>query len=224
MLPLRDHNPSPKKPVITVLLIAANLYGFFRELLAPDLENFIREYALIPASVDFGSPAALFPFLTSIFLHAGWFHLLSNMWFLWIFGDNVEERFGKIKYLLIYLLSGVIAGAAQYAVSAGSAVPMLGASGAVAGVLGAYLVFFPRHRVDTLVPIFFFVQIIPLPAYIMLGYWFITQIFAGVGSLAVQTAASGGVAFFAHVGGFIAGVFFAKLRNRGLTPVRRIWI
>lgn len=221
MLPLRDHNPSHKKPVITVLLIAANLYGFFRELAAPDLENFISDYALIPANTDFGNPVTLLPFLTAIFLHAGWFHLLSNMWFLWIFGDNVEERFGKIKYLLIYLLSGVIAGVAQYAVSADSAVPMLGASGAVAGVLGAYVIFFPRHRVDTLVPIFFFVQIIPLPAYIMLGYWFITQIFAGVGSLAVETAASGGVAFFAHIGGFIAGILFAKFRNRGLTPVRR---
>ena len=213
MLPLRDHNPSRTFPLITLVLIGASVYGFFRELAAPDIEAISGAYGLIPASVNFGEARTLLPFLTSMFLHAGWFHLLSNMWFLWIFGDNVEDRFGKIRYLFVYLVSGIAAGLAQYLVGPGNTIPMIGASGAVAGVLGAYLVFFPRHQVDTLVPLGFFTRIVPLPAFVMLGYWFIIQLFSGVGSLAVETA-SGGVAFFAHIGGFIAGVIAARILRR----------
>jgi membrane associated rhomboid family serine protease len=136
------------------------------------------------------------------------------MWFLWIFGDNIEERFGRLRFILFYLAAGIAAGLAQYAVDPASQIPMLGASGAVAGVLGAYWVFFPRHTIDTLVPVFGFIRIVPLPAMVMIGYWFLIQIFSGVGSLAAQTAATGGVAFFAHIGGFLAGLAFAKLSRR----------
>ncbi len=214
MLPLRDHNPSHTFPVVTILLIAANAYGFFRELTALNIEALISQYALVPAAVDIGQFETLLPFFTSMFLHGGWLHLLSNMWFLWIFGDNIEERFGRIRYLLFYLAAGIAAGLAQYAVDPASQIPMLGASGAVAGVLGGYWVFFPRHTIDTLVPVFGFVRIIPLPAMVMIGYWFLIQLFSGVGSLATQTAAAGGIAFFAHIGGFIVGVIFAALSRR----------
>lgn len=213
MLPIRDHNPSRSTPLVTLALILANLYGFWLELTAPDLEAIIETYALIPASVSLAAPETLTPFATSMFLHAGWLHLLSNLWFLWIFGDNVEDRLGKIRFILLYFVSGIIAGIAQYLVIPESIIPMLGASGAVAGVLGAYLIFFPRHRIDTLVPIFFFLTVIQLPAVVILGYWFLLQLLSGLGSLGLAIA-GGGVAFFAHIGGFLAGAFYALLNLR----------
>lgn len=185
---------------------------FFLELVAPNTELFIDQYALIPANVNFSNLSSLTPFITSQFLHAGFLHILSNMWFLKIFGDNVEEKFGSIFYLFIYLLSGVVGGLIQYLFSPDSTIPMLGASGAVAGVLGAYLVFFPRHQIETLIPFGFYMSTVRLSAQVMLLYWFITQLFSGVGSVAV--AQIGGVAFWAHVGGFVAGWLIAKL-SRG---------
>lgn len=208
MLPLRDHNPPPRFPFVTWILIAANVFVFWMEISAPNVRRFILEYGLVPENLEIAD------FFSAMFLHGGWFHLISNMWFLHIFGDNVEDRLGKIKYLLFYLASGVVAGLAQYTVDPTSTIPMIGASGAVAGVLGAYILFFPRHTVDTLVPIFYFIQIMRLPAIILIGYWFVTQLFAGVGSLAVNTAATGGIAFFAHIGGFLTGAVLAQLFSK----------
>lgn len=209
MFPLRDSHKTYKFPLITVALLVANVIVFFLELTAFDSDAFIQTYALIPEEVDFGNYLTLTPFVTSQFLHAGFVHIIGNMWFLKIFGDNVEERFGSIRYLLIYLLSGVMGGFIQYVFSPRSDIPMLGASGAVAGVLGAYLVFFPRHKIETLVPLGLFTRIIDVPASFMLIYWFIIQVFSGVGSVAV--AQIGGVAFWAHVGGFVTGYLIAKL-------------
>lgn len=209
MFPLRDSRPSNKFPLVTSLLIIINALVFFLELTAFDSEAFISHYALIPASVDFSDISTLKPFITSQFLHAGFIHIISNMWFLKIFADNVEEKFGSIFYLFIYLLSGAVGAFIQYVFIPNSTIPMLGASGAVAGVLGAYLVFFPRNRIKTLVPVGFFISTIDIPASVMLIYWFITQLFSGVGSIA--TAQIGGVAFWAHVGGFATGWLIAKL-------------
>ena len=212
MIPLHDSKPTGVFPLVTILIIAANIWIFFLEYTSVDLEAFIASWALIPALVDIGVPGTLLPFITSQFLHAGLFHILSNMWFLWIFGDNVEEHFGKIFFPIVYLWSGVMGGLAQYIVDPSSQIPMLGASGAVAGVLGAYMILYSRHTIKTLVPFFGLMQIIDVPAGIMLFYWFFTQLFSGVGSLAVQGV--GGVAFFAHVGGFAAGWAIAKFYPR----------
>jgi membrane associated rhomboid family serine protease len=149
------------------------------------------------------------PFFTSMFLHGGWLHLIMNMWFLWIFGDNVEDTLGAIRYLVFYFLCGLAAALTHFAVQPHSGVPVLGASGAIAGVLGAYAVLFPRARVLTLVPIFFFIRIMELPALLILGYWFVLQIVTG--SLEAVTATQGGTAIWAHVGGFLAGMALVVL-------------
>lgn len=212
MIPLRDSKPAGVFPLVTILIIAANVWVFFLEYTSLNLEAFISHWALVPAFVDFRMPETLLPFVTSQFLHAGLLHILSNMWFLWIFGDNIEEHFGKISFLLVYIISGIIGGLAQYILNPGSMIPMLGASGAVAGILGAYMVLYSRHKIKTIVPVFGFVSVVDIPAGFMLFYWFFTQLFSGVGSLAVQGV--GGVAFFAHVGGFAAGWMIAKLSVR----------
>lgn len=209
MLPLSDTHRTSKFAFITLLLIIVNVIVFLIELAVPDTEEFMFNWALVPASIKLTNFQSLSRFITSQFLHAGFFHIISNMWFLWIFGDNVEERFGTIKFLLIYLISGVIGGVSQYIFAPSSEIPMLGASGAVAGILGAYYVFFPHHRIKTLVPIFGFIRIATIPASLMLVYWFLTQVFSGVGSIAY--AATGGVAWFAHVGGFVTGYIAAKI-------------
>lgn len=209
MFPLRDSHHTYKFPLVTLLIIVANVLVFLAELTAFDPETFIASYALFPAKVDFGSYLTLTPFITSQFLHAGFLHIIGNMWFLRIFGDNIEEKFGSIRYLFIYLLSGVIGGLLQYIFSPNSEIPMLGASGAVAGVLGAYLVFFPHHKIETFVPVGLFFSRINIPASIMLIYWFVIQVFSGVGSVAV--AQVGGVAFWAHVGGFATGWLIAEI-------------
>ncbi len=209
MFPIRDHNPSNKFPFINILIIALTSYVFFLEITAPDTETFIRQYALIPSHISFLNPETLKPFIYSIFLHGGWLHILSNMWFLWIFGDNVEAALGHIRYFLFYMLCGLAAGFLQYIIAPTIAVPMLGASGSIAGVLGAYLVLYPDHKIDTIVPLGFFLTQVQIPAFIMLGYWFIIQLFSGIGSLSLSTM--GGVAFWAHVGGFIAGFLLIRI-------------
>ena len=184
----------------------------------------IETYALIPArtaaflsGVHIPASRALLPFFTSMFLHGGWMHLIGNMWFLWIFGDNVEDRVGHLRYLFLYLCCG-LAGAVTYVYfSLQSSVPSLGASGAIAGVMGAYLVTFPRARVLTLVPIFFFLTTVEIPAFLILIYWFLLQFLNGVGSIALAEQGGGGVAWFAHVGGFLAGIPLMLL----LRPRRR---
>lgn len=209
MFPIKDDAPAGKFPIVNLALIAITVYVFFQELSTPYLSIFLAKWALIPAQVNFFYPSSLITFVTSIFLHAGWLHILSNMWFLWIFGDNVEARLGHLNYLSFYIISGIIANLAQYLVMSDSFIPMLGASGAVAGVLGAYFIFFPGHRVHTLIPIFIFPFFIEIPAGIMLFYWFFTQFFAGLASLD-STVVSGGVAWWAHIGGFAFGFMVAK--------------
>lgn len=213
MIPLRDANPTKIFPLLTVLIILVNVFVFLQELLSADLDRFIATWALIPKFIDFNDYSTLIPFVTSQFLHAGWFHILSNMWFLWIFGDNVEEHFGRFFFPILYLGSGIVGGFFQYILNPGSPIPMLGASGAVAGILGAYMVLFSRHKISTLIPVFGFFTVVDVPAGVMLFYWFLTQIFSGLGSLALAT--SGGVAFFAHIGGFITGLVLGNLVHLG---------
>lgn len=215
MLPLRDEETSGRFPFVTLLIIAANVVVFVLEIQSPDFERFIAHYALIPNKVSIFRFDTLYPFITSMFLHGGFVHIASNLWFLWIFGDNVEKRLG-IFYLPFYLLTGVIASISQYFLMIHSSIPNLGASGAVAGVLGAYFVLFPHHRVRTLVPSFYTFHVVDLPAFLMLFYWFFMQILSGVTSLG--TMVLGGVAWFAHIGGFVSGWFFAQFFKRSRRP------
>jgi len=207
MFPLKDTQPSYSRPVVTIAIIAANLVIFlFEASLGPYARNeLIDHYGLVPDHFRLSSV------LTSMFLHGGWMHVLGNMWFLWIFGDNIEDLLGHAKFLLFYLLCGFAAAAAQVVSSPYSTVPMVGASGAIAGVMGAYLIKFPRSRILTLVFILFFITTVEIPAPIMLVYWFVIQLFSGIGSIARTNLSQGGVAFFAHVGGFITGMVLIKL-------------
>ena len=207
MLPLRDHERSELFPFVTIGLIAVNILAFLIEVTSPDLDVFIQTWALVPS--------ALHPitFLTSMFLHGGLMHIGSNMWYLWIFGDNVEGRIGHGKFFLFYLAAGLVAAAAELPKLLGTDVPLLGASGAIAGVLWMYLAFFPHHRVDALVPDFFgFWRMMTIPASLVLGFLFVLQVFSGVGSIGVG---GGGVAWFAHIGGFAFGFVVGKIL-RGL--------
>lgn len=207
MFPIKDAQPSYSTPVVTMLLIAANVLVFLYQVSLErfTLNHFIETYALIPARFEIANV------FTSMFLHGGWMHLLGNMWFLWIFGDNVEDALGHIKYLLFYLLAGVVAAMGHVFLNPDSAIPTVGASGAIAGVMGGYIVKFPHSRILTLVFIFFFVTFVQVPAGIMLAYWFLIQLMSGVGSIATTQATSGGVAWFAHVGGFLAGLVLIKV-------------
>lgn len=214
MFPLSDSIKAQGFPFINVTIILATVYLFFQQITASDFEAFIYQYALIPSQIDFSNYTTLTPFITSIFLHGGILHIVSNMWFLWVFGDNVEGYLGKLTYPVVYLLSGIAGGLAQYFISPNSEIPMLGASGAVAGILGAYYVLFPRSKIKTLVPFFGFVSIVELGAPFMLGYWFILQLFSGAVSLPFSGSEMGGVAFWAHVGGFVTGVLFANLLKK----------
>jgi membrane associated rhomboid family serine protease len=207
MIPLRDSQPSYSKPVVTTLLIVVNVVVFLYELsLDPFSRNhFIAIYGVVPDRWH------AFSLLTSMFLHGGWLHVIGNMWFLWIFGDNVEDILGPWKYLAFYLLCGLAAGLAHLAVNADSRVPTIGASGAIAGVMGAYLIKFPHARVLTLVPVFVFLTTFELPAYYLLLYWLVIQFFSGFGSIAHSHLSEGGVAWFAHIGGFLAGMLLVNL-------------
>ncbi len=202
MIPLRDTQPSRSVPVMTILLIVVNVLVFFFELsLDPWSRNhLIAQYGLVPDRLHYSA------ILTSMFLHGGWMHIIGNMWFLWIFGDNIEDILGHWLYLFFYLACGVAAALGQIAVNPDSRLPTIGASGAIAGVMGAYLIKFPRSRILTLVPIFVFFSFFELPAAFVLIYWFVLQFFSGVGSIAYTRLSEGGVAFFAHIAGFIAGI------------------
>jgi membrane associated rhomboid family serine protease len=203
MIPLRDVIPSRTTPFVTIALIAANALVFFYQFSLGDLGNdFILYFGLVPAAFSWVAV------LTSMFLHGGLLHFGANMLYLWIFGDNVEDRMGHGRFLTFYLLCGAAAALAQTAMNPESVVPMIGASGAIAGVMGAYLVLYPHSRIVTLVPIFFFIQLIEVPAVFFLGLWFVLQFISGVGSIASATGGepAGGVAFWAHVAGFVAGV------------------
>jgi membrane associated rhomboid family serine protease len=192
--------------------VAAFLYEVS---LGPGMQSFVASYGLVPGEIsyaiqsrDAGFLVTLRPFLTSMFLHGGWLHLIGNMWFLWIFGDNVEDMLGGARFLLFYLLAGLGAGAAHVLVQPHSAVPTVGASGAIAGVLAGYMILFPRARVTTLVPLGFFLQVMELPAVVVIGIWFALQIGSGVLTFGW---AGGGVAWWAHVGGFLTGAILVRL-------------
>ena len=219
MIPLKARNPRSTTPVMTVLLIIVNVVVFlYQYSLGPEHgERFILANALIPARLlhSLGAPGiplsgALAPLVTCMFLHGGWMHLIGNMWFLWIFGDNVEDRLGHFSYVSFYLLCGLGAGILQLVVSVGSQIPMLGASGAISGVLGAYIVLYPRAKVLTLVPLLFFFFTVDLPAVVILGYWFVIQFFSGLESLGMR-AGGGGTAWWAHIGGFVMGMALVKM-------------
>ena len=214
MLPIRDSIPTRRVPVVNYLLIAANIVVFVLMWLAgSQQETLVYQFALIPASftggVSLGDVADLF---TGMFMHAGLAHLVGNMLYLWIFGDNVEDSMGAIKYLLFYLVGGVVASLAHILTNPASEIPTVGASGAIAAVLGAYLVLFPKSRVATLIPLGLFMRVTMLPAVLVLGLWFVLQLFSGVLSLGGPDV--GGVAFWAHIGGFVAGVLMALLLGK----------
>ena len=244
MFPFRDENPTERPAVITVAIIIANVLAFILLQGAGaqgPLARSVCDLGLIPAEIlrnaKPGSGVALGPgmyclvdaapqywtVLTSMFMHGGWLHLIGNMVFLWVFGNNIEDVMGHGKFLIFYLLCGVVAAATQTFVSPHSLVPMVGASGAISGVLGAYILLYPNVRVHTLILLPFFITTVALPAWVMLGYWILIQVLSGLGSL--SEIEKGGVAFFAHVGGFIAGLVLVKLfasedvlRRRPLQP------
>ncbi len=205
MIPLYDTVRSRHFPVVNLVLIALNILVFIYEaqLGGTGLERFIRAWALTPNRLIANPQVAWVTIFTGMFLHGGWFHVLSNMWFLFIFGDNIEDRLGPARYLFFYLLSGVAAALMQVYILQTSNVPMIGASGAIAGVLGAYLISFPRARIASLVPILFIFTIIEIPVTIFLLFWFISQLFSGW--LSLQGASGSGIAWWAHIGGFVFG-------------------
>ena len=212
MIPLRDTLRSRTFPIVTVGLLLLNVLIFFQQLKAGPLgERLVFAYGLVPARLvhwdDLGGPAGVarwLPLVTSQFLHGGFLHLAGNLLYLWIFGDNVEDRLGHVRFLLFYLLCGVAAGLTQVAFDPSSPIPTVGASGAIAGVLGAYLVSFPRARVLTFVPVFFIPWLIEIPAVIFLLLWFGMQVLSGLASFGREL--TGGVAWWAHVGGFVTGI------------------
>jgi membrane associated rhomboid family serine protease len=219
MIPLRDAVPSHSFPVVTVLLIGLNVLAFFYELsLGRALEAFIFEYGAVPLRfiLEGQREGALaverfVPIITSMFLHGGWLHLGGNMLYLWIFGDNVEDRLGHVLFLLFYLACGIMAALTQIYINPTSKIPMVGASGAVAGVLGGYLLLFPHARVLTLIPILFFFQIVELPALLFLIFWFLMQFLSGAIAITAAPYEAGGVAWWAHIGGFVSGLMLAFL-------------
>jgi membrane associated rhomboid family serine protease len=239
MFPYRDDNPTVLPPVATVAIIIANvlawvlIQGLGSE---PALTRSVCTLGLIPGEllhqVEAGTRVRLGPAadcilggtptwytpVTSMFLHGGWLHLIGNMWFLWVFGNNIEDSMGYLRYILFYLICGLGAAAAQMVVNPASTIPMVGASGAISGIMGAYIVLYPRVRVHMLVFLGFFITTIAVPAWVMLGYWFLLQVLGGLPALAQE---SGGVAFWAHAGGFIAGMVLIWLfRNRTLVARR----
>jgi membrane associated rhomboid family serine protease len=222
VIPLRDSNPTHRTPIVTIALIVACFVAFAYELgLQADgglaaLEAFIGRWGVVPSALvdawDRGDVASqpVVGLVTSQFLHGGWLHILGNMLYLWIFGNNIEDRLGRVWFLLFYLAGGVAAALAQVAIDPTSDVPMIGASGAIAATLGAYLVLYPRARITSLVFLGFFYQLIDVPALVVLAFWFILQLVDGLASLGVASS-GGGVAFFAHIGGFVFGALIALL-------------
>ena len=206
MIPLRALLNRQSAPVMTLLIIAVNVLCFLYEMAQPIYlrDHFIEHYALIPDQLRLTS------LFTSMFLHGGWLHLIGNMWFLWVFGSHIEDAMGSAKFLIFYLISGIASGALQFATSLGSPVPTIGASGAIAGVMGAFLILYPRVRVVTLIFIVVFVTTVDLPAAFMLIYWFGLQLLSGLGSLSSVSQAQG-IAWFAHVGGFLAGILLVRV-------------
>ncbi|MEZ5330922.1 MAG: rhomboid family intramembrane serine protease [Thermoanaerobaculia bacterium] len=221
MIPIRDDVPSRQLPIANWLIIGANIAVFVHEVLlpAPRLESFIESWAFVPAPLTGPGPAVA-PLATSMFLHGGFFHLAANLWVLWIFGDNVEDRMGPIGYILFYLLCGLAAGLVHWASAPASTIPTVGASGAISGVMGAYFLLYPRARVVLLVPLLFWPVFVEVPALVFLAVWFLGQLWSGAsaGLAAVQEA---GIAWWAHVGGFVAGMVLVWLFARRPAPPGR---
>ena len=225
MLPIRDHIPTRRLPVVTYVIIALNVLVFVYELLLEgggELTAFLMTWGVVPARLlgefDF---VQLFTVISSMFLHGGFMHIFGNMLYLWIFGDNVEDMMGRVRFTIFYLLAGVGAALAQVLADTGSGIPAVGASGAIAGVLGAYLLLFPHARVDTLVTWSYFARLRAMPAIVVLGFWFVLQFLNGV--MAFGVGQLGGVAWFAHIGGFVIGLATVKLfvpRDASAPPPR----
>ncbi len=223
MFPLRDTVRSRTFPVVNYGLIAINaLIFFFEASLGPrGFENLLNILGVVPARVSLAQPLSVFTLFTSMFLHGSWFHLISNMWTLYIFGDNVEDRMGSVRYLIFYLLAGVVSGLVHVVVSISvygadsvlARMPTVGASGAIAGVLGAYFILYPRSRVITLIPLFILPWFVEIPAFIYLGFWFFSQLSSGLLSLG-SYGVFGGIAWWAHIGGFMVGLLLVKLFSR----------
>jgi membrane associated rhomboid family serine protease len=220
MIPVRDDTPRYSTPYVMYFIIALNVVVFLFELAVDSqgpraLNSLIYEFGVVPRHFEralgvghVSLPALFLPTLTSMFLHGGWMHLIGNMWFLWIFGDNIEDYLGHAWFLVFYLISGVAAALLYIVLDPGSNVPTVGASGAIAGVMGGYFMLYPRARVLTWFPPVFFFHI---PAWLMLGYWFILQFLGGAATSVTESQARGGVAFWAHVGGFLAGIILIKV-------------
>ncbi len=212
MIPIRDENPTRGFAWVTLLLLLANVgvFAYEASLPIPELNELISTWAFVPERflADPFSPLQWATVLSAMFMHGGWLHLGSNMLYLWIFGNNIEDRLGAVRFILFYLATGMAATALQAFTDPASGVPLLGASGAIAGVLGAYLVLYPHAKVLTVIPIFFFIELAALPAVFVIGFWFLTQVVQGVAALSPM-AAEGGVAWFAHIGGFAAGLAIA---------------
>lgn len=217
MIPLRDNISSRKIPFVNYLLILANIAAFYYGLTLIGqgaVEKYIFTYAIVPKLITSDLSGNIYTLFTSQFLHGGWMHLIGNMLYLYIFGDNVEDKFGHFKYLVFYLLCGIGAAFTQIYFNPDSSIPMIGASGAIAGVLGAYFLFYPRSRILTLVPLVIFIRIVEIPSFLFLGFWFIMQTFSGTASLHTSRMIGqevGGVAWWAHAGGFLSGSIFAIL-------------
>ncbi len=224
MIPIRDDTPRFSTPFVTYFIIALNVLVFLFELSLGGqshraLNSLMYEFGVVPRHFEAalaGSPTYTVPgealtILTSMFMHASWLHIIGNMWALWIFGDNIEDYLGHFMYLVFYLVCGFAASITHILLNAGSTVPSVGASGAIAGVMGAYFVLYPRARVLTVVPLIVFFTFWWLPAWIVLGYWFVVQFLSGAATSIAETSQTGGVAFWAHVGGFLTGIALIKL-------------
>ena len=232
MIPLSDDIPSRKFPIVTVSLIVVNVFIFLIEFLFEPMTNqIVYTFGTIPAEItsNWMNPLESVTLFTAMYLHGGWAHLLGNMLYLWIFGDNVEDRMGRVRFFIFYTLCGLISGVAQVLAMPNSNIPAIGASGAIAGVLGAYLLLYPRARVRTLVPLIFVYTTVYLPATLVLGGWFLMQFLNGLASLNVVVQ-TGGVAWWAHIGGFIAGMALLPIfRQKNYVPPmyvydgRRYW-
>lgn len=225
MIPIRDDTPRFSTPYVTYFLIITNVLVFIYELMIgaqseAALSSFISEFGIVPrvdvailtGSTHLSPTAAIIPIFTSMFLHGSWLHIIGNMWVLWIFGDNIEDYLGHFKYLIFYFASGLGAALLHIALNLNSRMPSVGASGAIAGVMGAYFVLYPKARVLTVVPLIFFFTFWRLPAWIVLGYWFLVQFLSGAATaIAATSQTTGGVAFWAHVGGFVTGIVLIKV-------------
>ncbi len=227
MIPVGDSVRSRTFPYVNLAIIIANFLVFFYELsLGNDVDSFLRDWGVVPRFVtDYFDNSGDYPYrvlftpVTSMFIHGGWFHILGNMVFLWVFGDNVEDAIGHVSYLFFYLLAGIAAATVQIWVDTGSAVPMVGASGAIAGVLGGYVVLYPRATIAAVIFPFFF-WAFPVPAFVLIGLWFFLQLLYGAASIGTAVGASEGVAWWAHIGGFLAGLVLIWAFRGGRQPTR----